>query len=135
MNITRRQSKSVLLVEDNELDAYLTYLVLQECDTKIAVEIASTAEEGLAKIRKRSYDLVICDYRLPGMDGFSFLKLVKRIRDSMRVILLTAYPNQDLEAQVIHHGSCTYLSKAVDTQTLIRVVQESLSPYESAISI
>jgi two-component system, NtrC family, response regulator HydG len=119
-------SKSVLLVEDNELDACLTYNVLQECGTKIAVEIASTAEEGLTKVRSRPYDLIICDYRLPGMDGFSFLKLAKRIRGDMPVILLTGYPSQDLEAQVIHHGSSTYLRKPVDAQTLSKVVRESL---------
>ena len=135
MGIARSQCRSVLLVEDNEVDAYLTYHVLQESGTEVAIEIASTAEEGLAKVRERAYDLVVCDYRLPGMNGLSFLKLAKKIRANMRVILLTGYPSQELEAQVIHHGLCTYLSKAVDAQTLSRVIKEALFPHGLAISV
>jgi CheY-like chemotaxis protein len=130
-----RSHRSVLLVEDNEVDAYLTVNAIQDCGTNIVVEIASTAEEGLAKIHKQPYDLVICDYCLPGMHGLSFLKLAKKRRENMRAILLTNYPSQDLEAQVIHHGSCTYLSKAVDTQTLTSVITETLGLQEPAPSI
>jgi CheY-like chemotaxis protein len=130
-----RSHRSVLLVEDNEVDAYLTVNAIQGCGNHIVVEIASTAEEGLAKIHKHPYDLVICDYCLPGMHGLSFLKLAKKIRENMRAILLTSYPSQDLEAQVIHHGSCTYLSKAVDTQTLTSVITEALGLQEPTPSI
>jgi two-component system response regulator HydG len=135
MGNARSQCRSVLLVEDNEVDAYLTYNVLQESETTLDVEIVSTAEEGLARVWERAYDLVVCDYRLPGMNGLSFLKLAKKIRATMPVILLTGYPSQELEAQVIHHGLCTYLSKAVDAQTLSRVIKEVLFPHELAISV
>ena len=133
MGDAERQLRSVLLVDDNEVDSCLTSNVLYDCDGHIAIELASTAEEALAKVRNRAYDLIICDFCLPGMNGLSFLKLVKKMRSDMRVILLTGYPSQELEAQVIHHGSCTYLSKSVDAHTLCRVVKEALSPYEPAI--
>ena len=130
-----RSHRSVLLVEDNAVDAYLTVNAIQDCGTNIVVEIASTAEEGLSKIHNQPYDLVICDYCLPGMHGLSFLKLAKKIRENMRAILLTSYPSHDLEAQVIHHGSCTYLSKAVDIQTLTSVITEALGLQEPTPSI
>jgi two-component system, NtrC family, response regulator HydG len=135
MGIARSQCRSVLLVEDNEVDAYITLNALRGCDTNIAVELAPSAEEALTKVRNRPYDLIICDFRLPGMNGLSFLKLVKKIRSNVRVILLTGYPSQELKAQVIHHGSCTYLSKAVDVQTLTRVTKESFALQELATSI
>ena len=125
-------SRSVLLVDDNEVDAYLTCNVLYECNPHMAVELASTAEEAVTKVRNRAYDLIICDFCLPGMNGLAFLKLVKKMRSDVRVILLTGYPSQELEAQVIHHGSCTYLSKTVDAPTLCRIVKEALCPYEPA---
>ena len=133
MGHTERQSRSILLVDDNEIDACLTSNALYDCEAHITIELASTAEDALAKVRNQTYDLVICDFCLPGMNGLSFLKLVKKMRSDMRVILLTGYPSQELEAQVIHHGSCTYLSKSVDAQTLRRVVKEALCPYEPAI--
>lgn len=132
MGNAESQSRSVLLVDDNEVDAYLTSNVLYECNPHMAVEIASTAEEALTKVRNRAYDLIICDFCLPGMNGLAFLKLVKKMRSDVRVILLTGYPSQELEAQVIHHGSCTYLSKTVDAPTLCRIVKEALCPYEPA---
>jgi CheY-like chemotaxis protein len=135
MGTEGRYRKWVLVVEDDELDAYLLVNLLQECDNNITVEVASTAVEGLGKIRKRHYDLVVSDYRLPGMNGLSFLKRAKKIGGAMRGILLTGYPGKELEAQVIHHGVCTYLSKAAGAQTLLRVMREALSLHEPAISI
>jgi ActR/RegA family two-component response regulator len=52
----------------------------------------------------------------------------------MRVILFTGYPSQELEAQVIHHGLCTYLSKAVDAQTLSRVIKKKPYSHKSWLS-
>jgi CheY-like chemotaxis protein len=132
MGNAESECKSVLLVDDNEVDAYLTCNVLYDCHPRLAVDLASTAEEALTKVRNQAYDLIVCDFCLPGMNGLSLLKLVKKMRSDMRVILLTAYPSQELEAQVIHHGSCTYLSKTVDAQTLCRIVKEALYPCEPA---
>ena len=128
------QSRSVLLVEDSEIDAHLTCNVLQGCSINIAIDLVATAEEALTQIRKKPYDLIICDFCLPGMDGLSFLKLMRKVRSNVRVVLLTGYPSQELEAQVIHHGSCTYLSKAVDTETLMRIIMEALGLQETAVA-
>ena len=134
MGMARTQCRSVLLVEDSEIDAHLTCNVLQECSTYIAVDRVSTAEEALTQIGKRPYDLIICDFCLPGMNGLSFLKLMKKIRSNVRVVLLTGYPSQELEAQVIRHGSCTYLSKAGDAETFMRIIIEALGLQEPAVS-
>ena len=132
--MARTQCRSVLLVEDSEIDAHLTCNVLQECSGDIAVDLVSTAEEALTQIRKKPYDLIICDFCLPGMNGLSFLKLMKKVRSNVRVVLLTGYPSQELEAQVIRHGSCTYLSKAADAETLMRIIIEALGLQKPAIS-
>jgi len=68
------------------------------------------------------------------MNGLAFLKLMKKVRGNVRVVLLTGYPSQELEAQVIRHGSCTYLSKAADAETLMRIIIEALGLQEPAIS-
>jgi len=128
------QVRSVLLVEDSETDARLTRDILQECSADIVVDLVSTAEEALTQARTKPYDLIICDFCLPGMNGLSFLKLVKKVRASVRVVLLTGYPSQELEAQVIHHGSCIYLSKAVNAETLMRIVLEALGLDKLAVS-
>ena len=106
-------------------------------DGNISIKLSSNrllaTPTAICKGMMKPDDLIICDFCLPGMNGLSFLKLVKKMRRDMRVILLTGYPSQELEAQVIHHGSCTYLSKTVDAPTLCRIVKEALCPYEPAI--
>ena len=124
----KRPNRSVLIVEDEQRDAELIMELLQECDFQISIDVASSAEEGLAKILKKRFHLIICDYCLPGMDGLSFLKVVKNTKGSVPVIVLTGYPNQELEAQVLRHGSCTYLSKDADRRTFLNLVKEAIAP-------
>lgn len=125
--VIRRSESSVLIVEDEQRDAELIIALLHECDVPIAVEVASNAEEGLAKIHNRRFDLIICDYCLPGMNGLWFVKMVKKSRENIPIVILTGYPDQELEAQVIRHGSCTYLRKDADPGTFLNVVKEALA--------
>lgn len=127
METTQSKSRWVLLVEDDELDAELITDRLKACKLNIEVEVAPSAEKGLLMIRARHYDLILCDFHLPGMNGLFFLRTIQKMRSNMRIILMTGYPNQELEAQVLHHGASTYLSKAVDDQTFITVIREALS--------
>jgi len=100
MGIAQSQCRSVFLVEDHEVDAYITLNALRGCDTHIAVEVAPSAEEALTKVRNRPYDLIICDFRLPGMNGLSFLKLVKKIRSNVRVIPVIPVKNWRLRPYI-----------------------------------
>jgi CheY-like chemotaxis protein len=128
MDLRQRPNRMVLLVEDDPRDAELIIELLQECDFEIAVEVATNAEDGLAKVLNRRFDLIICDYCLPRMNGLSFLKVVQKTRGNIPVLLLTGYPNQELKAQVLRHGSCTYLSKDADPRIFVNVVREALAP-------
>ena len=128
METAGRTTRFVLIVEDEQKDVELISELLQTCDCEIAVDVATNAEEGLTKVINRRFDLIICDYCLPGMNGLSFLKVVKKTKGNIPVVVLTGYPGHDLEAQVIRHGACTYLSKEADPRILVNVVEEALSP-------
>ena len=127
MEMAQSQARSVLLVEDDKLDVDLIVNRLMACNLNIEVDFASTAEEGLRMAGKRHYDLILCDFHLPGMNGLSFLKMMEKIRANMRIILMTGYPSDELEAKVIRHGASTYLSKTVDDPTFVSVIREALS--------
>ena len=119
-------NRLVLLVEDERQDAELVIELLHECDCGITVDVATNAEEGLAKVLTTRFDLIICDYGLPGMDGLSFVKAVKRTRRNIPILMLTGYPDEELEAQIIRHGSCTYLTKNADPRIFLSLVREAL---------
>jgi CheY-like chemotaxis protein len=118
---------SILLVEDDRRDAELITELLRKSDVGISVDVASNAEEGLTKAFNTRFDLIICDYCLPGMDGLSFVKVVKKTKGTIPILMLTGYPDQELEAQIIRHGSCTYLSKNADPKIFLNVVKEALA--------
>ena len=128
MDLRERPNKLVLIVEDEPRDAELIRELLREGDFRIAVEFASNAEEGLAKIIDGHFDLIICDYCLPGMNGLLFLKVVKKAKGNIPILVLTGRADQELEAQVIRHGACTYLNKNGDPSILLNVVREALGP-------
>jgi CheY-like chemotaxis protein len=123
-----RPNRYILIVEDDQRDAELLTELLRECECEIVVDIATDAEDGLAKILRGRFDLIICDYCLPGMDGLSFVKIVKQTKGNIPILILTGYPQQELEAQFIRHGACTYLSKDVDPRILANFVKEALAP-------
>lgn len=128
METRKPAGRSVLIVEDEQRDAELLTELLQECECEIAVDVAASAEEGLAKVLDKRFDLIICDYCLPGMNGLSFLKAVKKTRGNIPVVVLSGYAHQELEAQLIRHGAFIYVSKDADRQILVNVVKEALAP-------
>ena len=128
MKMEKRPSRNVLIIEDEPRDAELITELLQGCDCEIAVDIVTNAEEGLAKILSRRFDLIICDYCLPGMNGLSFLKRVKKTERNIPVLVLTGYAHDKSEAQFIRHGAYTYMSKDADPQILVDAVKEALAP-------
>ena len=127
MKMPEGPQRFILIVEDEPRDAELITELVEECDLGIAVDVASDAEAGLAKVLNARFDLIICDYCLPGMDGLSFVKVVKKTIGNIPILMLTGYPDQDVEAQIIRHGSCTYLSKNADPRILLNLIREALA--------
>ena len=68
------KEKRLLLIDDDEWirDSLSLFFELQGCSL-VALE---TAEEGLKELSRRSYDIIIADYKLPGMNGLEFFKRI-----------------------------------------------------------
>jgi two-component system response regulator AtoC len=77
---------------------------------------AATGEEGLDTLARDSYDLVICDLRLPGISG---MEVLKQSGSAAPLILMTAYGNQDIATQAVHAGAFDYISKPINPDDLI----------------
>src|SRR5580704_7544982 len=80
---------SILVVED---EAKLRRLIeLQLADEGFEVQSAAEAETGLQMVNREPFDLILTDFKLPGMTGLEFLQAVKRIDENLPVIIMTAY--------------------------------------------
>jgi len=90
----RIKNMKILLVDDDEWirDSLGLFFEAEGCDM-LAFE---TAEEGMEAVKKQAYDIVISDYKLPGMDGLEFLRRVKEKQPNVFEILITTYANCEI---------------------------------------
>lgn len=88
-----------------------------------------TAEEGMAAVKHQDLDIVIPDYKLPGMDGLEFLKKVKKRNPAAVEILITAYGSYDLYKEAENMGIQDFIPKPFTSvyieMSMTRVIQKT----------
>jgi YesN/AraC family two-component response regulator len=111
--------KSILIVDDEQLILDSLYRDLTVEAIGFAVTLATSGEEAIAKINSRSWDLVITDLVMPGLDGFQVLKAAKRKDPQIMVIILTGYADMQFAIDALRLGSDDFLQKPCDTDELL----------------
>jgi two-component system response regulator HydG len=118
--------KSHVLIIDDEVDiCALLKRFLERKD--YTVDTCHKGEDGLRKIAKGSFDLVITDFRLPGLSGLELLKEIKALKPSMPVIVITGYSDIRMAVEVIKYGAFDYVTKPLYPAELLATIQEALS--------
>ena len=87
-----------------------------------------SAERGLEEVGRQHYDVIIADYRLPGMDGLEVLKIFKKMVPEMPVIMLTGHGSEQAAQEGIASGAADYLTKPYDLEELIEKIREVCTP-------
>lgn len=106
----------ILLVDDDQwIRNSLTMYFQEEGCGVIAME---TAEEGLEEVVKNNFDVVIADYRLPGMNGLNFLKKVKTLQPNKVGILITAYKDKKIRSEAHLIGVHELIDKPISAKQL-----------------
>ena len=128
MNLfTKLKEMKILLIDDDEWirDSLSLFFEAEGCN----VLTFETAEEGLEAVRKQAYDIVISDYKLPGMDGLEFLRRVKEKQPNAFEILITAYANCEIVKEAKMMGVKDIIPKpftSEDVETsLTRIIENS----------
>jgi len=81
-----------------------------------SVQVASEGTQALQKIKESYFDLVICDVRMPGMNGLELLKKIKSLNLQIDVIIITAYAAVEDGVKAIKDGAYDYLIKPLDIE-------------------
>jgi Nif-specific regulatory protein len=87
---------------------------------------AGTAGDGagaLDRFKRASFDLVLTDFRMPGMDGIQLLKELKRLNPEAVVVLLTAFGTVETAVRAMKEGAYDYLNKPIDLDELLLLIQ------------
>ncbi len=120
----RMAGYSVLIVDDERIVGESLRDLLT--DSGARVWVADSGEEALKILSIQEFDLLIIDYRLPGMDGLATLHMVKSLKYATNSILITAYPSGELEAKARQAGAAGFFTKPIDLPALEEFIQNLL---------
>ncbi|MBR6221839.1 MAG: response regulator [Lachnospiraceae bacterium] len=122
----------ILVVDDTKVNLIVVKSLLK--DTELMVDTCDSGEKSLEMIKETSYDLVLMDQRMPGMDGVEALHHIREMEEGkdIPVICLTADAIQGAKKHYMEEGFNDYLTKPVDGKLLKQMIREYL-PEEKVI--
>ncbi len=116
--------RSILLVEDDQWtrDSLALFFRIEGC----RLQSASNAEEAIAALSDDRFDLIICEYWLPDMDGLSLLKLYGTRQTGAIKLLISAYLTHQATEEAIRSGIHDVIRKPFNAETLERSLKRHL---------
>jgi DNA-binding NtrC family response regulator len=119
---------SILIVEDEQKMRRLLELSLSEQGfTTLGAE---DAESGLKLLQQSPVDLVLTDFRLPGMNGIEFLQAVKQVNAALPIVVMTAYGSVETAVEAMKEGASDYLLKPFSLDELSLVIRKELESHK-----
>jgi len=115
-------SQSILIVDDEAIIRDFLSEVLEDYD----VAVACDGDEAIAKLKERSFDLIITDLRMPKVPGQEVVKAARELRPNAKVVVISGYSSLHTVSQSVSHGACAYLSKPFSIKELMQAVTTAL---------
>lgn len=118
-------SKILIIEDEAAIRRVLTKILSEESDT-YSVEDAEDGIQGLEKIKNNDYDLVLCDIKMPKMDGVEVLEAVKKIKPEIPMVMISGHGDMETAIQTMRLGAFDYISKPPDLNRLLNTVRNAL---------
>jgi DNA-binding NtrC family response regulator len=116
----------ILIIEDEvTIRRVLTKILLEESETYI-VEEAEDGKSGFEKIKNEDYDLVLCDIKMPKMNGEELLEAVKKIKPEIPMVMISGHGDLETAVNTMRLGAFDYISKPPDLNRLLNTVRNAL---------
>lgn len=90
------------------------------------IEEAADGEEGLKKFREKNYDLVLCDIKMPKLDGIDFLQKAGEVNPDIPIIMISGHGNIETAVEAVKKGAYDYISKPPDLNRLLITIRNAM---------
>lgn len=123
----------ILIIEDEAAIRRVLVKILTEESNTYNVSEAEDGLVGLELIRKEDFDLILCDIKMPKMDGVEVLEIVKKIKPETPIIMISGHGDLDTAVNTMRLGAFDYISKPPDLNRLLNTVRNALDRKELVV--
>ncbi|OMQ08069.1 sigma-54 dependent transcriptional regulator [[Flexibacter] sp. ATCC 35103] len=116
----------ILIIEDEASIRRVLVKILSEENDTYQVEEAEDGVAGLEKIKNNDYDLVLCDIKMPKMDGVEVLEEAKKIKPEIPMVMISGHGDMETAIHTMRLGAFDYISKPPDLNRLLNTVRNAL---------
>jgi two-component system response regulator HydG len=123
-------SSRILIVDDDRVFRLSTAALLRAEGYR--VDEAADAEAALVRLRQQSFQLMLLDYRMPGLDGVRFVEAMRLWGERVPVLMISGFGTIDTAVHALHNGADDYLQKPFEPDALLARVDELLTRHPPA---
>ena len=116
----------ILVIEDELSIRRVLIKILSEENSTYKVDEALDGVQGLEKIKSSDYDLILCDIKMPKMDGIELLEAVKKIKPEIPMVMISGHGDMETAIHAMRLGAFDYISKPPDLNRLLNTVRNAL---------
>lgn len=123
--------KKVLIIDDDTFICDILEKLLK--DNGFETDVAFSAATARQKLKKKEYEVVLCDYRLPDSDGLEMLKTIKSSNSDSNVIIITAYADVRMAVKLMKAGAKDYITKPLHQDEILHLIRKITSGKKTAM--
>ncbi|MBZ9652059.1 sigma-54-dependent transcriptional regulator [Psychroflexus montanilacus] len=117
---------TLLIIEDEDAIRRVLKKILLEEEKNYKIDEAEDGLQGVELIKKNTYDLVLCDIKMPKMDGLEVLSACQKLQPELPVIMISGHGDLETAVETMRMGAFDYISKPPDLNRLLNTVRIAL---------
>ncbi|CAL2103683.1 Transcriptional regulatory protein ZraR [Tenacibaculum sp. 190130A14a] len=123
----------ILIIEDEAAIRRVLKKIISEENDAYEVEEAEDGLAGIEMIKDKDYDLVLCDIKMPKMDGVEVLEKAKKLKPEVPMVMISGHGDLDTAVNTMRLGAFDYISKPPDLNRLLNTVRNALDRKELVV--
>ena len=116
----------ILIIEDEEAIRRVLVKILSEENASYELFEASDGVSGLNMVKNNNFDLILCDIKMPKMDGVEVLENIKKIKEHIPIVMISGHGDLETAISTMRLGAYDYISKPPDLNRLLNTVRNAL---------